>query len=438
MKKTLLFLCAFMAGCAGFDGYDTESENQFVPTPTVDYVRHLDPYGGPHNDMFLSRLTMNYRSFAIFNADIAGRPEIGEMFAQKAVSTFSGETPMPESLDNWKIRDKNEQFDLQNACKDLIRALSEDASVEQPQLAAEAQAKFDCWLAAASSDQFGTATECRNRFENAMLAIYGGGILSDDTASDRRPMEHKPTSGFDMTEEYPTTAELDMFTDTVRTREGLVVVNHISVPSDLIRPAPVHPVQFNQNIYTNGQAGEGLGNEMVSRDEFLSMMMELRTMIQEINARVDGQPVEKQGDAVIIGISQIPTEPKQKIVEEIFEVRFDFNKASIRPEYETVIQKLAANARDNKNVKISVVGHTDTVGGPNYNFALGGRRAENVKQMLIAQGIPAHSIIALSSGKNDLKVKTGDNVKNADNRRVRVVKEVRYTEPAKKPDPVAE
>jgi 3'-phosphoadenosine 5'-phosphosulfate sulfotransferase len=119
-------------------------------------------------------------------------------------------------------------------------------------------------------------------------------------------------------------------------------------------------------------------------------------------------------------------------MEEIFEVHFDFNKANVKPEYEQVIKKLAATARENKNVKISVVGHTDTVGSDSYNYSLGGRRAESVKQMLIQQGIPASSIIVVSSGKNDLKVPTGKNVKNAENRRVRVVKEVRYMEdPAK-------
>ncbi|MDR2268616.1 MAG: OmpA family protein, partial [Rickettsiales bacterium] len=408
MRNLILFLGAiWLAGCVTLDSGDdfNSTDGQNVLTPTVDYVQHMDPYGAEHKDTFLSQLTMNYRSYAIYNAQVSGYPEIGEMFAQKAVSSFSGETPMPESLDNWVINDKDEKFELQTACQELLNALQNDASVEKPKLAGEAQAKFDCWLSAAASGQTETARECRQRFQNAMLAINGnGGIIEDDKIMESVP-DPIPTTGFAAADNYVDTAELGLLTDTKRTREGVVVVNNINVPRDLIRPAPVHPVVFNQNIYSNGKVvgvggeQESIGNEVVSRDEFINMMMALRNEIQDINKRLDNIP---RDGMTTIKVQQIPVEPKQRVMEEIFEVHFDFNKASIKPEYESVIQKLAATARENKNVKISVVGHTDTVGSDAYNYALGGRRAENVKQMLIAQGIPANSIIVVSSGKNDL------------------------------------
>ena len=49
-------------------------------------------------------------------------------------------------------------------------------------------------------------------------------------------------------------------------------------------------------------------------------------------------------------------------MEEVFEVYFDFNKAVIKPEYAEVIKKLAKTTQENRNVKVSVVGHTDTKG----------------------------------------------------------------------------
>ena len=48
--------------------------------------------------------------------------------------------------------------------------------------------------------------------------------------------------------------------------------------------------------------------------------------------------------------------------------------------------------------------------------------------MLIEYGIPASQIIAVSAGEEDLKVPTPNNTPNAENRRVRVVKEVQYEE----------
>ena len=51
--------------------------------------------------------------------------------------------------------------------------------------------------------------------------------------------------------------------------------------------------------------------------------------------------------------------------------------------------------------------------------------------MLVKYGIPSGQIVAVSAGEEDLAVPTADGVANADNRRVRVVKEVHYTEPAR-------
>ena len=83
-----------------------------------------------------------------------------------------------------------------------------------------------------------------------------------------------------------------------------------------------------------------------------------------------------------------------------------------------------------------MVGHTDTAGSSAYNYALGGRRAEAVQKMLINYGIPSSQIIAVSAGEEDLKVPTPNNTPNADNRRVRVVKEVHFTEPPKPATPI--
>ena len=85
---------------------------------------------------------------------------------------------------------------------------------------------------------------------------------------------------------------------------------------------------------------------------------------------------------------------------------------------------------------MSVVGHTDTAGSRDYNYALGGRRAEAVQKMLIQYGIPSSQIVAVSAGEEGLAVPTPDNTPNAQNRRVRVVKEVHYTEQPK-PVPMA-
>ena len=173
-----------------------------------------------------------------------------------------------------------------------------------------------------------------------------------------------------------------------------------------------------------------IGDELVTREEFINMMMAMREELIAINSRLDQLQANSE-EKTIIKVQQIPLEPTQHVMEEILEIRFDFDKATIKPEYDELIKQLATATQANKNIKVSVVGHTDTMGSKDYNYALGGRRAEAVQKMLIKYGIPASQIVAVSAGEEDLAVPTPDNVPNAENRRVKVVKEIHYEEPAK-------
>ncbi len=422
---SLLSLVAAIAlvGCAG-----TERESGSYNTPTVDYIENLNVEDAPHQDSFLNQLAMNYRSYAIYNGHTSGYPDIAELFAQKAVSAFSGETPFPENLDSWTIRDEAERFEIYSAYNDLINELKSDAADVQPQLAAEAQAKFDCWISAAASGQNATAQECKSRFVTTLQT------LKDCENGQVVPATHVKSENLTPKEEqyYPQTRRLNAMAGSSRSREGVVIVNNVNIPANLIQPVsvPQQPMVFNQNIYggTENAEGEDLSGEYVTRDEFIDMMMAMRAELAAINARLDEIG---NGEKTVIKVQQIPLEPKQHVMEEIFEVHFDFDKSKIKPEYEDIIRKLAATTQANKNVKVSVVGHTDTAGSSSYNYALGGRRAEAVQKMLIEYGIPSSQIIAVSAGEEDLKVQTPNNTPNAENRRVRVVKEVHYTEEQK-------
>ncbi len=471
----VMIAVAALTACAG-----SNNENyQPVSTPTVDYVEGLDVYSAPHKDSFLNQLAMNYRSYAIYNARTSGYPDMGELFAQKAVAAFSGELPFPETLDNWPVGNADEEYELYTAYNQLIEQLKNDASVTNPRLAAEAQAKYDCWLSASASGQVGTANECRERFYKTMTALRdcsGGKIVNNVTTDMTQTTittngevvlqtEQRSADVNNDANYYPDTRNLSEMRTASKPREGVIIVNNVNVPEHLINPVPVQPMVFNQNIYggdktisdVNNNSGNTssvkcvrggdvncveqteqpvaqdipmIGDELVTREEFINMMMAMRSELQAINARLDAMQAN-EGEKTVIKVQQIPLEPKQHVMEEVFEIRFDFDKATIKPEYEELIYRLATATQSNKNIKVSVVGHTDTMGSSDYNYALGGRRAEAVQKMLIKYGIPASQIVAVSAGEEDLAVPTPDGVANAANRRVRVVKEVHYTEPAK-------
>lgn len=495
ITRTLAFVSMVaLSACAGSNNGD---EYAAVATPTVDYVEGLDVYSAPHKDSFLNQLAMNYRSYAIYNARTSGYPDMGEYFAQKAVAAFSGELPYPEMLDNWPVADEQESFELYTAYNDLLDQLKNDASMTNPELAAEAQAKYDCWLSASASGQTGTANECRDRYYKTMTALRdcsSGKIVknsSETTAEVTQATVSTNGETFVAVERssepetqtyYPDTRNMVAMNGTGKAREGVIIVNNVNVPEHLINPVPVQPLVFNQNIYggdktisdSNNLNDNSVSNctdesdvncvpadtvsapveetvqseipqvseELVTREEFINMMMAMREELAAINARLDklqeAANADKSYEKTFIKVQQIPLEPKQHVMEEVFEIMFDFDKATIKPEYEKVIKELATAAQNSKNIKVSVVGHTDTMGSKDYNYALGGRRAEAVQNMLIKYGIPASQIVAVSAGEEDLAVQTPDGVANAANRRVKVVKEVHYTDEKTVPVTVVE
>ena len=70
--------------------------------------------------------------------------------------------------------------------------------------------------------------------------------------------------------------------------------------------------------------------------------------------------------------------------------------------------------------RISVVGHTDTRAGSEYNLALSLKRAVEVKKKLLAAGVPREALEVSSHGENDPMIPTGDNVSEPKNRRVEI------------------
>ncbi|HEY0921415.1 peptidoglycan-associated lipoprotein Pal [Rheinheimera pacifica] len=80
-------------------------------------------------------------------------------------------------------------------------------------------------------------------------------------------------------------------------------------------------------------------------------------------------------------------------------VYFDFDKATVRPEFIEVLQAHGAFLTANPSVRVTVEGHTDERGTPEYNIALGERRAISVVQYLQNLGVSAGQISTVSYGE---------------------------------------
>jgi peptidoglycan-associated lipoprotein len=98
-------------------------------------------------------------------------------------------------------------------------------------------------------------------------------------------------------------------------------------------------------------------------------------------------------------------------------VFFAYDRSDITPEGRATLEKQAAWMKANANVTVTVEGHTDERGTREYNLALGERRANAVKNVLVALGIPAQRVSTISYGKERPAVVGSTEAAWAQNRR---------------------
>jgi OOP family OmpA-OmpF porin len=66
----------------------------------------------------------------------------------------------------------------------------------------------------------------------------------------------------------------------------------------------------------------------------------------------------------------------------IYGIYFDFNKSDVKPESDSTLNEIAKLLTGNPNLKVFIVGHTDNVGGIDYNMKLSQARADAVVKAL--------------------------------------------------------
>jgi OOP family OmpA-OmpF porin len=120
---------------------------------------------------------------------------------------------------------------------------------------------------------------------------------------------------------------------------------------------------------------------------------------------------------------ETPPEPPapEPMAPSVYIVLFDFDRANIRPDGQAVIDEVIAAAQSMGAPQISVTGHADRSGPADYNLALSLRRADAVRQALIAGGIAPDTITVSGRGEEEPAVPTPDGVREQANRRVEII-----------------
>jgi OmpA-OmpF porin, OOP family len=102
-------------------------------------------------------------------------------------------------------------------------------------------------------------------------------------------------------------------------------------------------------------------------------------------------------------------------------ILFETDSAKLAPSAADLVRRISDVMKKNPNLKISVVGYTDSTGDYNYNIQLSERRAKAFVDALVKDGVAANRLTGVGVGPQS-PVATNDTAEGrAQNRRVELV-----------------
>lgn len=108
----------------------------------------------------------------------------------------------------------------------------------------------------------------------------------------------------------------------------------------------------------------------------------------------------------------------------LYGLYFDTDKAELKPESAPSLAEIGKLLKEQPNLKAYIVGHTDNVGGFDYNMNLSQRRAKSVVDSLIqSYGIAPTRLKPVGAGLIAPVASNDDEAGRSKNRRVEIVKE---------------
>ncbi|WP_147653709.1 OmpA family protein [Vulcaniibacterium gelatinicum] len=128
----------------------------------------------------------------------------------------------------------------------------------------------------------------------------------------------------------------------------------------------------------------------------------------ELRKRLAGSGVDviRQGDNIILNMPS--------------GITFDVDSAAIKPQFQPVLDDVAATLSQYHQTRIEVAGHTDSTGSEQYNQQLSERRAQSVANYLAGRGVAYARMTVLGYGETR-PVATNETAEGrARNRRVEI------------------
>jgi outer membrane protein OmpA-like peptidoglycan-associated protein len=106
--------------------------------------------------------------------------------------------------------------------------------------------------------------------------------------------------------------------------------------------------------------------------------------------------------------------------ETVGRAHFDFDKATLKPAAEQELAPVVQELQENRTLQAELVGHTDSIGSDAYNLGLSKRRAEAVRNYMVAKGITQNRLKVDWKGEREPIAPNTTKAGQAQNRRVEI------------------
>ncbi|MGD9814305.1 MAG: OmpA family protein [Hyphomonadaceae bacterium] len=135
---------------------------------------------------------------------------------------------------------------------------------------------------------------------------------------------------------------------------------------------------------------------------------------------MDAAEAELRRDMAPAGATIERVSPDEVRVVMPSDITFDFDRATIRREFEPRLRDLARTLTQRPSLRVDIIGHADALGSDEYNQDLSERRARSVTAGLIHFGVPVRRISASGMGEFEPVASNATEWGRARNRRVEI------------------
>lgn len=102
------------------------------------------------------------------------------------------------------------------------------------------------------------------------------------------------------------------------------------------------------------------------------------------------------------------------------DISFDTNRADIKSNFRPILDRFASSLQENPATTVTIIGHTDSTGGPSINEPLSRDRAAHTRDYLAQRGVSPNRIMIDGRGAREPIASNDDPSSRARNRRVEI------------------